>query len=91
MTWTAESGSTALTAGLAITARATSAVPLTAGEQARLKASLHQRFGRDLALALTVDPRILGGLVVQVGDVVVDGSLAGKLDALQDQLLRGGG
>ncbi len=76
---------------LATTARVTSATPLTAEEQGRLKASLKRRFGQELALALTVDPRILGGLVVQVGDVVIDGSLAGKLDALQDQLLRGGG
>ncbi len=83
MTWTAES--------LATTARVTSAVPLTAEEQARLRASLGRRFGRELALALTVDPRILGGLIIRVGDVVIDGSLAGKLDALQDQLLRGGG
>ncbi|MBU0492607.1 MAG: ATP synthase F1 subunit delta [Chloroflexi bacterium] len=83
MTWTV--------ADLTTTARATSAVPLTAEEQARLKTSLKQRFGRDLALALSVDPGILGGIVVQVGDVVIDGSLAGKLDALQEQLLRGGG
>ena len=84
MTWTA--------ADLVTTARVISAVPLTAEEQARLKASLKRRFGRDLDLALSVDPSILGGLTVQVGDQVIDGSLAGKLNALQDQLVpRGGG
>lgn len=84
MTWTA--------ADLVTTARVISAVPLTAEEQARLKASLKKRFGRDLALALSVDPGLLGGLSVQVGDQVIDGSLAGKLNALQDQLIpRGGG
>jgi len=83
MTWTAES--------LATTARVTSAVPLTAEEQARLRARLGRRFGRELALTITVNPRILGGLIVQVGDVVIDGSLAGKLDTLQERLLREGG
>lgn len=83
MTGTAES--------LTPTARVTSAIPLTAAEQDRLKASLKRRFGHELTLALTVDPRILGGLVIRVGDVVIDGSLAGQLNALQDQLLRGGG
>ena len=78
-------------AGLATTARVTSAVPLTKEEQASLKASLARRFGRDLALALTVNPVILGGLVIQMGDLSIDGSLAGKLDTLQNQLLGGGG
>ena len=63
-----------------------SAVPLTAEEKARLEKGLVARFGEELALTYEVDPSIIGGLVVRVGDLVMDGSVATKLTALREEL-----
>jgi F-type H+-transporting ATPase subunit delta len=63
-----------------------SAVPLTSEEKARLEKGLVLRFGDELALTYEVDPAIIGGLVVRVGDLVMDGSVAAKLAALRDEL-----
>lgn len=68
-------------------AQVTSAVPLTGEEQAALQARLKARFGGDLDFRFTVDPAVLGGVIVRVGDQVIDGSVAGKLDALRESLL----
>jgi F-type H+-transporting ATPase subunit delta len=63
-----------------------SAVPMTAEEKAKLEKGLIGRFGDELALTYEVDPSIIGGLVVRVGDLVMDGSVAAKLTALRDEL-----
>jgi F-type H+-transporting ATPase subunit delta len=63
-----------------------SAVPLMPEEKARLEKSLAGRFGDDLVLTYEVDPAIIGGLVVRVGDLVMDGSVATKLTVLRDEL-----
>lgn len=63
-----------------------SAVPLTAEEKARLEKGLVARFGEELALTYEVDPSIIGGVVVRVGDLVMDGSVATKLTALREEL-----
>lgn len=63
-----------------------SAVPLTAVEKARLEKGLVARFGEELALTYEVDPSIIGGVVVRVGDLVMDGSVATKLTALREEL-----
>jgi len=68
-------------------AHVTSAVPLTAEEKAALEQSLARRYGQALSLQYEVDPAILGGLVVRVGDQVIDGSVASKLAALREQLV----
>lgn len=64
----------------------TSAVPLTDGEKNALETKLRAQFGKDLSFDYKVDAAILGGLVVRVGDKVVDGSVSGKLAALQEKL-----
>jgi len=70
----------------AMTAHVTTALPLSAGEQETVAGSLTEHLGERPALEFKVDPSILGGLVIQIGDRVVDGSVAGKLVALQEQL-----
>ena len=67
-------------------ARVASAVPLTGAEQDALRAKLVDRFGADLEFDFEVDPDLLGGIRLQVGDQVIDGSVAGKLAALRDRL-----
>jgi F-type H+-transporting ATPase subunit delta len=67
-------------------ARITSAVPLTPDEVEAFRQRIHTRFGSDVDLDFCVDPSILGGVIVQVGDKVIDGSVAGKLDALHERL-----
>lgn len=63
-------------------AEVTSALPLTAAEQETVKKSL----GAPASVAFKVDPAILGGLVVRVGDRIVDGSVAGQLQGLKQSL-----
>jgi F-type H+-transporting ATPase subunit delta len=67
-------------------ARVTSAVPLTEAEQEALRAKLIDRFGPDLDFQFNVDVSLIGGVYLRVGDQVIDGSVAGKLAALRDQL-----
>ncbi|MDO0925704.1 F0F1 ATP synthase subunit delta [Streptomyces sp. TG1A-8] len=58
----------------------TSAVPLSDGQKRRLGAALAKLYGRRMHLNLDVDPGVLGGIRVQVGDEVINGSLADRLD-----------
>jgi F-type H+-transporting ATPase subunit delta len=62
-------------------ARVTTSVALTPAQEQRLTDVLGRIYGRTVGLQLTVDPDILGGLVVQVGDEVIDGSIAHRLEA----------
>ena len=63
-----------------------SAVRLTEEEQAILKERLRERFGEEFILRMRVDPSLIGGLVVEVRGQVIDGSVAGKLTALEEHL-----
>jgi len=67
-------------------ATVTSATPIGAAQLKRLQKGLAASFGRDLAINLVVDPSIIGGLRVQVGDDVIDGTVARKLAELRLQL-----
>lgn len=68
------------------TARITSAIALTDDEKRALEIKMRQRFGEDTNFDYTVDREILGGVVVRVGDQVIDGSVAAKLAALREKL-----
>jgi F-type H+-transporting ATPase subunit delta len=67
-------------------ARVTTAVPLTDAQEQRLTDVLRRIYGRTVNLQVTVDPGVLGGLIVQVGDEVIDGSIAHRLEAAERRL-----
>ena len=67
-------------------AEVTSALPLTEEEQSLVKKDVLQKIGDAASISFRVDPSILGGLIVKVGDRVVDGSVAGQLTNLQRSL-----
>lgn len=67
-------------------AQVTSAVSLTREEQETFRAKLAERFGADLDFQFEIDPALIGGVYLRVGDQVIDGSIAGKLAALRDRL-----
>jgi F-type H+-transporting ATPase subunit delta len=66
-----------------------SAVELLPAERQTLEAALHRRYGDAIPIRYHVEPSILGGVIVRVGDRYVDGSLATKLGQLRQQLLTG--
>lgn len=66
-------------------AEITSALPLTDQEKEAVRQQITGRIGAQ-TVAFRVDPSILGGLVVKVGDKVVDGSVAGKLGSLRQSM-----
>ena len=66
-------------------AEVTSALPLSDKEQATVKKDVLSKVGAQ-AVTFRVDPSILGGLIIKVGDKVVDGSVAGKLENLRQSL-----
>ena len=71
--------------GLEVTV--TSAIPLSDEDRAAVERSLTARLGKGLAVDYRIDPQILGGLVVRAGDQIIDGSVAGKLEALKKSIL----
>jgi F-type H+-transporting ATPase subunit delta len=70
-------------------ATATSAVPLSEDEVRAVTARLEEMTGGRVDLELKVDADLLGGLVVRVGDRMIDGSVRGRLERLRNQLVSG--
>lgn len=64
----------------------TSALPLSDADQATFRAYLQGQLGADAAIEFRTNPAILGGVVLRVGDMVVDDSVSGKLGALRQSL-----
>jgi F-type H+-transporting ATPase subunit delta len=69
-----------------VKATVTSATALPAGELDKITAALRQRFGREVEVDTAIDESLIGGAVIDAGDVVIDGSLKGKLERLQAAL-----
>ena len=67
-------------------AEVTSALPLTPEEQAIVKKEIVDKLGEQIEPSYRVDPSILGGLVVRVGDRVIDGSVSARLTTLGQNL-----
>ena len=66
-----------------MSADVTSAHALTAAQQTELKAALKGVAGKDVSINLSVDPNLLGGLVVKMGSRMVDASLKTKLNSIR--------
>jgi F-type H+-transporting ATPase subunit b len=64
----------------------TSALPLTKQEEETVKKDVLKKLGGKGDVEFKVDPNILGGLVVRVGDKVLDGSVSGQLESLRQNL-----
>ena len=65
-----------------VKATVTSAQPLDATELEKLRASLRRRFGQEVEVTTAVDAALIGGAVIDAGDVVIDGSIRTKLARL---------
>lgn len=63
-----------------------SALPLTDAEQMIIKKDVLAKMGEQVRVDFKVDPSILGGLIVKVGDKVLDSSVAGQLEELRQSL-----
>ena len=66
--------------------KVTSAEPLSQDALDALGVALRRRFGGDVAFTQAVDPELIGGAVIDAGDVVIDGSVRGKLARLQQAI-----
>lgn len=69
------------------TADVTSAAPLSTGDLERLRVALHRLLHKDVAVTTAVDPSLIGGLVVRVGNRVYDASVSNHLARLRHQLI----
>lgn len=67
-------------------ARVRTAVTLTSDEKQAMETKLRTQFGDQIVFDYVVDPTILGGVIVRVGDKEIDGSIAGKFAALKEKL-----
>ncbi|MDX6743731.1 F0F1 ATP synthase subunit delta [Actinocorallia sp. A-T 12471] len=62
------------------------AVSLTGEQQNRLAAALGASYGREVHLNIEIDPTVLGGIAVQLGDEAIDGTIAGRLDGVRRRI-----
>ncbi|MEW6568263.1 MAG: F0F1 ATP synthase subunit B [Chloroflexota bacterium] len=67
-------------------AEVTSALPLTLEEQQVVRQEIASKIGSGSTITFKVDPRVLGGLIISVGDRVLDGSVAGALEGLRQSV-----
>lgn len=63
-----------------------SAAPLDAAQREKLRQALNARLKLDVRMQSSVDPALLGGAVIRAGDLVIDGSLKGRLERLGREL-----
>ena len=63
-----------------------SAVPLSDDQRDRLAAALKKSTGKDVEVKVVIDPSVLGGIVTQIGDTVIDGSVRHRLNQVRESL-----
>ncbi len=68
-------------------AEVTTVRPLSAAQQERLKASLERRTGKTVVLERKLDPRVMGGVVVRIGDQVIDRSIRRTFQEMRASLM----
>jgi len=78
---------TASTVAQPLDASITSANELSAAQRQTIEADLTQRYGAGLSVSYDVDPSLIGGLIIRVGDQVLDNSLRTRLSAIQRSML----
>lgn len=66
---------------------AVSAVPFTPEQTAQLTQSLERLTGKNVHLTTEIDPHMLGGVIVRLGDTIIDGSIRGRLARLEQHLM----
>jgi F-type H+-transporting ATPase subunit delta len=72
-----------------IIADVTTAERLNEAEQELVRQKLHDLTGQTVQLASHVDPEIIGGIVIRIGDQVIDGSVRNKLEKMRSRLIAG--
>jgi len=73
-----------------VVAQVTMAVPLEDGERDGLAQRLSAHVGKQVTIERQVDPAIMGGVVARIGDLLIDGSVRGRLEALRRRLVANG-
>ena len=63
-----------------------SAVALTDEQRGRLAAALKASTGKDVEIKVVIDPTVLGGVITQIGDTVIDGSVRHRLNRVRETL-----
>lgn len=71
-----------------VEAQVISAFEITPEQLKKISAALKKKFGRDVDVVTRVDTALVGGMIIRAGDVVIDGSVRGKLLALASHLNR---
>ncbi|MEV4613341.1 F0F1 ATP synthase subunit delta [Kitasatospora sp. NPDC049258] len=69
-----------------VVALVTTAVPLSDAQKERLAASLAGLYGRQVHLNIDIDPQVLGGVRVQIGDEIIDGTVSSRLEGARQAL-----
>ena len=70
-------------------AQISSALTLAESDKARIQESLERRTGKKVQGDFTVNPALIGGIMVRVGSTIYDGSVRGTLDGLRKKLVAG--
>jgi F-type H+-transporting ATPase subunit delta len=63
-----------------------SAVPLSDDQRTRLAVALKKTTGKDVEIKVVIDPTVLGGIITQIGDTVIDGSVRHRLNRVRETL-----
>ncbi|MDO4887480.1 MAG: F0F1 ATP synthase subunit delta [Actinomycetaceae bacterium] len=71
-----------------LVASVTVAAPLTRGQEVRLTRTLSARYGTDVSLHVAIDPDVIGGMRIHVGDDVIDATLANRIKGVKDAIKR---
>lgn len=69
-----------------VVAEVRSAIPLDDDQERRLAEALGRATGKDIEVKVIVDPSVMGGILAQVGDTVIDGTIRSRLDQLRESI-----